>query len=276
MKKGLIRNIIYLSVVGSFCISIIVLMLIPKTRGWFMQNDHISNNSELIYAINQGYGDDLVSLNNFSRIYQTSDETVTNIMFVPGDQVYYTFVFRIKAEDYINTKTHYNVNLVIRAEDAETHEEGVTGDYLSFLHDCTIRENSLMFSVLYRGVDIIDGNESVYYDYIRYDYQGGTYTIDPDGDVVTFNSETTNARALNTEVASLCPNKTEQSISAEFNIEIPILPTNQSLIYEDENGDEYLFFMLFIPILYKDTHINQNPQMDSTLTINGSTILLMD
>ena len=151
MKKAVIRNIIYLSIVGSFCVTVISLMLIPKTRGWFMQNDHISNNSELIYAINQGYGDDLISLNNMSRIYQTSDETVTEVMFVPGDQIYYTFVFRIKLEDYVVEKNRYNVSLVIRAEASENAIQDVSGDYLSFLHNCTIRQNSLLFSVLYRG-----------------------------------------------------------------------------------------------------------------------------
>ena len=275
MKKAVIRNIIYLSIVGSFCVTVIALMLIPKTRGWFMQNDHISNNSELIYAINQGYGDDLISLNNMSRIYQTSDETVTEVMFVPGDQIYYTFVFRIKLEDYVVAKNRYNVSLVIRAEASENAVADVSGDYLSFLHNCTIRQNSLLFSVLYRGVETIDGNDSVYYDYIKYNNEGGNYTIDPDGEIVTFNSTTIGAETLNSSVPSFCPNETVESIGADFSIQIPILPISQDIIYE-EDDESYLFFMLFVPILYIDTDEVQNIEMDSTLTINGSTILLID
>ena len=272
-KKGTIITIIYLSIVGTLCATVIFLFLFPKTRGWFMQNDHIDNDSELIYAINQGLGDNLVSLNNLSRIYQTSDETVTTVMFVPGDQVYYTFIFKIDANDYAVNKSTYDVSLVIRAEATENaHEDD--GRYLDFLHDCTIEEDSILFSVLQRGTANIDGNDVVYYDVVKYSEDNGTYVMDAEGDISAFNSETTGAEATNESVPSLCPNKTVGSIAADFEIDIPIVEINEDLIYTDENDDSYLFFMLYIPILYIDTGVNQNPQMDNRLTINGSTIFL--
>ena len=55
--------------------------------------------------------------------------------------------------------------------------------------------------MLYRGVETIDGNDSVYYDYIKYNNEGGNYTIDPDGDIVTFNSTTIGAETLNSSVS---------------------------------------------------------------------------
>ena len=238
-----------------------------------MMNDHIDNNSELIYSINQGYGDDLVSLNNLSRIYQTSDESVTTVMFVPGDIVYYTFVFRIKYSDYVNTKTMYDVSLVLRAEASED-ATGDNGKYLEFLHDSMIEQNTVKFGVLRRGSEVIDGNEAVYYDVVKYSNNAGTYSIDNEGSIVTFDATTTGAQTLNTEVTSLCPNKQESGIGANFTITIPIVPTTSDIVFTDENSDEYLFFMLYIPIFYVDTGINQNNQMDSVLTINGSTILL--
>ena len=271
MRKQIIKNVIFLAVVSTFFLACMILWMLPKTRAWLLENRHVDVKSNLIYAINQGYGDDLVSLNNLSRIYQSSEETVTQVTFRPGDQVYYTFVFKIVASDYVASKADYHASLVLRGEAKET-ATSTTGDYLAFLHDCTILEDSCLFAVLKRGQETSGGDTTIYYDIVKYHNNNGTYVVDTDGEIIAFSSETTGAELHNDEVASLCPNQTVASISADFDLTIPIVPISDDLIFE-ESGNEYIFFMMYVPITYIDTGVNQNTQMDSCLTINGSSIV---
>jgi len=271
MRKEIIRNFVFLAITGLFLLAILMLVVMPKTRAWLLENKHVDVDSNLIYAINQGYGDDLVSLNNLSRIYQSSDETVTQVTFIPGEQVYYTFVFKVAASDYIASKADYHANLVIRGEARET-ATATSGDYLSFLHDCTVLEDSCLFAVLQRGETGSGEDTIIYYDIVKYHNNNGTYTISADGEVSAFSSETTGAVISNDAVASFCPGKTTSSIGAEFDVTIPIVPISNDLLYH-EAGNDYIFFMLYVQITYIDTGINQNEQMDSTLTINGSSLL---
>lgn len=271
MRKQIIKNVLFLAVISTFFLACMILLMLPKTRAWLLENRHIDAESNLIYAINQGYGDDLVSLNNLSRIYQSSDETVTQVTFRPGDQVYYTFVFRILASEYNANNKNYHASLVIRGEARDT-ATSTSGDYLDFLHDCTILEDSCLFAVLKRGQSTNEGSTVIYYDIVKYHNNNGSYEMATDGEVTAFSSETTGATMNNEEVASLCPNKTVASISADFNVTIPIVPISNDLIVNEE-GNDYIFFMVYVPITYIDTGVNQNNQMDSTLTINGSSIL---
>ena len=272
MRKEIIRNLVFLCIASALLLTGLIFGTISATKAWLLKNEHIDADSNLIYAINQGYGDDLVSLNNLARVYESSQETVTKVTFIPGDQVYYMFRFSIPVDDYISSKTNYNVDLVIRGE-AQEGANSTDGDYLSFLHDCTIEANSCMLAVLSRHETTENDNTIVYYDIVKYHNNNGTYTIDDDGEVSSFSSETTGALVTNAAVTSFCPDEQASSVKANFDLTIPIVSIDSSMIYNDGTNDLY-WFMIYVPIKYIDTGVNQNNQMDSTLTINGSHIIL--
>ena len=273
------KFIVLLMVVVAVFVSCAILA--QYSSAWLQNNTSLTTSSNEIYAVNQGFA------NNIADFATNSDEefnAVVSSIFnssssahyqtvLPGDEVFYSFYARIRFSDVEAGITRYHVNLTISGEAREDAPAG-TGDYLGFLHNCRIEENRSRFIVLEKKGDAFD--HIIYYS----DGSSGGTLKPKDGDFdadadTTYSYFDYNEGIIpsftNTEVLSFCPDGTDESIGASLEITIPnlagIVPVSE------EEGDSFVYLMVFVPIWYIDIEENQNSEMNSVLKINGCTIV---
>ncbi len=289
MKKTIIKSTIFVTLL---LITLVVTFSAYRAANyaWYSSNEHLGTSSNKIYSINKGLENNVLTNNQFSpdRIYPSVDDDIRDEIFIPGDYVYYSFIAKIKKSVVEAGEKTLQIDLTLEGKALEGHTSE-SGDYLSFIHNCTIQENQSKIAMLRRGNDA-DG-EAIYYDPVAYYKNNGSYVMLESGedytgdaeDLIYFFDYETEIRVSNTAVESMCPDETDEGIEAKFIINIPDLDIDEYPVYTEKQLDDegnvlagteedYILFMLYIPIWYKDTGENQNNEMDSCLIVSGCTI----
>lgn len=258
MKKIVLSTIS----IGLCFILITVLMIFiisPKGEAWFMKNniDRINNSSELL-SINRGYGNNVSSFMNdenfdpsmLEALFQNNEEELDGV-FLPGDVIYYSFIIQVDYSKLSSSSaTTVYISLELNGGVRDTRTDNTTGFYTDFLSNLTIETNTIQLGLLEVKKDehdeiIYDDNGDVTYDII-------SYTVN--------NEEKYFYDINNTEVPSFYTNS---EIQAEFSIVLPSTSSTEYSVLDEINT----YLLLLVPIWYKDTGINQNPEMDSRLNI---------
>lgn len=272
-----------ITVIAVLSVLLVGIVLSGPTFGWLQSNRRMTGVSNEIYAVNQGFA------NNIAEFATDSDEefdaAVSNIFHssssthyetvIPGDEVFYSFYARIRNADIENGILQYQVELNITGEAKADAPEG-SGDYISFLSHCRVEANRARIIVLRKNGEAF--NHVKYYSDAS---DGGTLKqrgnepLDP-GDTsysyFDYNGGTAPS-FTNTYVDSFCPGGTADSIGATLTVTIPDLAGNVPVTQEE--GEDYVYIMIFVPIWYVDTGANQNHEMNSVLKINGCTIIAL-
>lgn len=287
MKKLVIKSAFLIVVLTVICSMSIGLMVSTDADGWFTHNEHLDADSNVIYSINQDYGADFSSLDDIPKIY-IAENSISKVTYIPGDVVYYTFIFKMPVESLVSTKTDYYVNPIIDidvvTEEGEEYE-GEYGDYLSFGYNLCLEENAVLLVVLEKGTTTIAPSDEEVESFTpikyHYDATSGKVVRGADGDNTYsyFGSETTHATFTSTGVEHFCDGVSKDSLNANFSCVFPILDTSEYPIFtegEGEDAQSYVYFMLYIPIWYVDIEVEQNQEMDCVLTISGCAIWSVD
>ena len=119
------------------------------------------------------------------------------------------------------------------------------GDYLSFLYNTGVEANSCHLFLMKRINDQVNG--------YGYSQVGDLYEL------------------TSTIVPRLSDSKTSAA-NVEFKLQID-MPTIDYTGYTNVDNDNKVYFMLYIPIWYQDTDVNQNEEMDSFLKIVSTVIV---
>ena len=279
-KAGIRGQLVVIAILSVLLVAIL-LTGPEKAFGWLQSNRHVTGSSNEIYAVNQGFANNIAEFATnsdeefnaaVSNIFQSSSSSHVETV-IPGDEIFYSFYARIRNEDLVNGVFEYLVELNITGEAREDAPEG-TGDYLSFLQNCRIEANRARFIVLRKT-----GEAFTHIKYYSDASEGGTLKqrgeeILDDGDIsfsyFDYNGGTSPSFS-NSYVESFCPDGTDESIGATLTVTIPDLAGIVPIVQEE--GEDYVYIMIFVPIWYVDTETNQNHEMNSVLKINGCTII---
>ena len=264
----------------------LIVSLSINVFSWVLSNKKVVSSSNEIYAINQGFSNNISSFANnsdaefdaaVSNIFNSSDSERYETI-IPGDEVYYSFYAVIRNQDLQNGILQYQVDLSITGEAKQGAPAG-TGDYISFLQNCRIQANRARIIVLRKN-----GN-SESFTHIKYyaDASNGGVLTQKDNNDENYDEENDTLYSyfdynggvapslVNSSVSTFCNGNTAEAIGASFNITIPNLAGNVPIA--NEEGVENVYIMIFIPIWYYDTGANQNHEMNSILKITGCTII---
>ena len=253
MDKKYMKNLIRIAYA---LVSVIALFLISnQVFGWYTgkSNDAIANSNE-IKTITTGYGGRFTTeadYNIHSDVYENATVT-TKKTVKPGDVTFFTFIMEFEATEASNLQdASYDVNLVINAGylyDSVYH--GVTtGEYLDFLSNVTIPANTATMAIAKRSFDT-DQNSYKYTEETSYD----RYT--------TSNTNT----IRNLAVPSFYENSTVECV---IRITFPtgmVFPTS---LDDSSQNDGKIYFMVYLPIWYKDTNALQNSEMNSYFQVGS-------
>ena len=279
MPKKMTKTILILII----SIVFLVVSLSVNVFSWVLSNKKVESRSNEIYAVNQGFANNISNFAGNSdeefdaaieQIFNSSDSAHYETI-IPGDEVYYSFYAVIRNQDLENGVLQYQVDLNITGSAMENAPSG-TGDYISFLQNCRIQANRARIVVLRKNgssdsfthikyySDTSEGGELKQRDanynenddtlYSYFDYNGGE-----------------SPSLVSTGVNTFCNGSTSEDIGASFTITIPDLAGKVPII--EEAGVENAYIMIFIPIWYYDTGVNQNHEMNSILKIEGCTIV---
>ena len=241
--------------------SIIVLLILGITFGWFIgkSNDALANFNE-IKTVTSGYGgrftteDDYIGHND---IYENANVS-TKKTVKPGDVTFFTFIMEMPKKDKNNNTINYDgkifdVVFVLNAEAVsnEKYNGESTGDFESFLSNVTIPADTATMSISQKRYDSTEAN---FY-----------YT-----DITSYNRYTSsNTNTIRNLVVSSF--YTNNAVKATIRL---TLPTGMSypISYSDTSNsvdDGNIYFMVYVPILYKDTNSLQNNEMNSYVKISS-------
>lgn len=214
-------------------------LLVYVIYSWYVEST-LNTDSNNFYAVREGYEEHFES---YDTIYnQTlpsySNSSVTDsYTMVPGDVVYFSYILDVRAEEVSSSSTIYKVEhtgSVSKGSNATSSN----GDYASFLGNCCIEANSIRVAIMDK---------------------------EDDGINYTYSSEVT---VTNTADISLY----SDGIDISYTITIP--RTTTEVMYEDSDSVDHICFMVYVPIWYQDTEVNQNAEMSSTLSITKTIISL--
>ncbi len=210
-------SLVFLAVSLIACLVSISRMLFA----WYTSKD-LDTTSDAFYSSKEGYEEHFItysSLYGENIVSYDSAEAVDNFDFIPGDVVYFSFIFDLKTEE-IEKGDEYTITLTIEVDNED------------FLANTVIEENECRLALVYK-----------------------------EDDVYTFIEE---IAITNTECESLA--------SCSFNIAIPSYNDYGTYYYTDSSSVNHVRLMAFVPIWYKDTGLNQNEEMASTLEITKTLI----
>lgn len=241
-----------------------------SSYGWFQSITHLTNSSEQMFAVRQGFNNDISTELNVGGSITLVDGDHVHKTIIPGETIYYSFVSRILVNEYEEAGIR---DLVVSidglASALETHTAN-SGNYQNFLSHCMIEENSAILSILEVSNETESEALKTYTPVSYVNVDGVGSWSDEEGSFKSFSSTTT-PQFTNSAVESLLDNN---SFKADIIIHLPELST-YPIEEEIEDGETKYFinFVIYIPINYIDINEIQNDEMDSTIEISGCTVL---
>lgn len=246
----------YISKIAYLLLFVVTAFLIGNQAfGWYTgkSNDATANSNE-IKTITTGYGGrftEEVEYTDHTDVYENAS-VVTQKQVKPGDVSFFTFIMEFDAQDSTSLQgATYDVDLVINAGyvSNDIYHGVETGDYLSFLSNVTIPLNTVNMAIARRN----------------YDTTAGAFKYVSTANYDRYSSTNTNT-ITNLAVTSFYENST---VSAVIRITFPegmVYPTST-----DETGanDNKIYFMVYLPIWYKDTNELQNNEMNSYIKVGS-------
>lgn len=254
MNKLYMKNLIRIAYALVFVVT--AFLLANQVFGWYTgkSNDATANSNE-IKTITTGYGGrftDEADYTGHTDVYENANNIVTQKQVKPGDVSFFTFIMEFDSS--LGTSlpgSSYDVDLVINAGYVSNSVyHGVeTGDYLSFLSNVTIPANTATMAIAKRSYDTEEN---------CYKYQGIT-------SYERYSSTNTNT-ITNLVVPSFYE---DNEVSCVITITFPTgmsYPTSLDNLNQD---DGKLYFMVYLPIWYKDTNTLQNNEMNSYIKVGS-------
>ena len=253
MNRHHMKNLIRIAYALVFVVT--AFLISNQIFGWYTgkSNDATANSNE-IKTITTGYGGRFTTENDYqvhSDIYESAD-VVTKKQVKPGDVTFFTFIMEFETSEGESLQgATYDVDLVVNAGYVSNNVyHGVgTGEYLSFLSNVTIPENTATLAIAQKSYDSTEGS---------YKYSEVTsYGVYSQSNLNTI---------TNLEVESFYENDT---VSCVIRITFP-----QQMSFPvsfDQNGQEdgKIYFMVYLPIWYKDTYSLQNNEMNSYFQVGS-------
>ena len=218
--------------------SMVIFLILNNVFAWYtgISNDAIANSNE-IKTVTTGYGGRFTTETDYTAhtetVHQEDDTVVTKTDVKPGDVLFFTFIMEFDYDqgDALKGAT-YQIQIVLNAGyESQTDYRGVaTGDFYSYLYNISIPTNSCTMAIAKKEAE----NTSYKYTVVS------SPTISSTG--VAHFSSTTNSSG---------------EIACNFNVTFP-----NAMSYPT---DEKIYFMLYLPIFYRDTDELQNNEMNSYL-----------
>ncbi len=236
------RNRVILAVFAALLMGIVITTIVV-TYSWYVSSSNdASAKTDEIKTLAQGYGGHFSSeeeYTNFTGIYEHSETAVTEAYVKPGDVIYYAFMFDIEVSEGL--KTNYSLELVLNAGgEIGTYHGTQYGDFNSLLKNLIIEENTChLYQLEKNHDDALNDDEYTTFDDSDY-YESPDFT--------------------NTE-SSFYENNVA---GATINLKMPTINS-----YPEE---EKAYFMIFIPIWYKDTNKLQNNELACSVRLSSTII----
>lgn len=252
MSKQLIKR-------GIALVSVLLVLIVSCalwfgmiSNAWFKEYRTSYFTASHIYSITQGEANNIASFKNENLFDADLQFEILNgeftERFIPGDVLFYTFI--VPSIDVSSSMT-YTLELAGMSAAAI----GVGADAISFVSNCRIEANTIKIAVLEKFGNETEGfNYELYpYDQLNnsfYDVSKGLYN---DG--------------VEHIYTSTGPSTGE--LAVEFKFTIP-----NGMAYPNVTGVNpgIADLLIIVPIWYMDTGLNQNIEMDCSLTIEGCLI----
>lgn len=212
------------------------------STAWFREDRSSYMTANHIYSITQGEANNIASFKNDGEFDADLQLEVINgdftERFIPGDVLFYTFIV---SDIDVSTAQTYMMELSGMTAEAI----GVGSDATSFVSNCRIESDTLVIAVLQEMGNEEDG---YYYELYPYDISGNAFYDSSNG------LYSTGVDYIYTE-----PN----GLEVELQFTLP-----SGVAYPPETAG-VADLLVIVPIWYMDTGLNQNIEMDCSLTIAG-------
>ena len=253
MNRHHMKNLIRIAYALVFVVT--AFLISNQIFGWYTgkSNDAVANSNE-IKTITTGYGGRFTTENDYqvhNDIYESAD-VVTKKQVKPGDVTFFTFIMEFDQTDGASLQgATYDVDLVINAGyvSNDIYHGVETGDYLSFLSNVTIPVNTATMAIAKRS----------------YDTSANSYKYQQTTDYDRYSSSNTNT-ITNLAVTSFYENNI---VSAVIRITFPTGMSYPSSTDDSSQDDGKIYFMIYLPIWYKDTNTLQNNEMNSYIKVGS-------
>lgn len=252
MSKQLIKR-------GIILVSVLIVLIVSFalwfgmiSNAWFKENRTSYFTTSHIYSITQGEANNMASFKNENQFDADLDFEDINgdftERFIPGDLLFYTFI--VSNIDVASSQTY-----VMELVDVDAAAVGAESDAVSFVNNCVIEPNTIKMAVLERFGDM----ETGYYELYPYDSEDNSFYDVNQG---LLNAGINFEDCLQTTTGTATTN-----LEIKFTFTIPSGVTYPAPTNGSAAGSADL--IIIIPIWYMDTSLNQNIEMDCSLTIAG-------
>ena len=253
MCNKYIKNLIRIAYVFVACIA--MFLIGNRVFGWYTgtSNDATANSTE-IKTVTTGYGGRFTTEGDYighSDMYENAT-VVTKKTVKPGDVVFFTFIMEFDSTiGSTLSGASYDIDIVLNAgfNSNDDYHGVTTGDYLSFLENVTIPANSLTMAIAKRSYDS-SKSSFLYHEETSYDRY----------------SQSNQNTITNLAVTSFYQNNT---VGCKLRVTFPNSMSYPTSTDEAGVNDNKIYFMLYLPILYKDTNLLQNNEKNSYFKVGA-------
>lgn len=258
MSKQLIKK-------GIALVSVLIILVVSCalwfgsiSNAWFKEFRTSYFTASRISSIVYGGSNNIASIKNledFDEEIQFEDLSGEfTERFIPGDVVYYTFIASIDTAS-INLSVDQIYTLEFLGMEAVTMgPEAVPGGEIDFVSNCVIEAGTLQIAVLKSTVSVDDPED------ITYEIYHDSNPLNPINTDIFYNASNgpydDGVYHIYTSVGGL---------AVEFPFTIP-----GGMDYP--NSSDLADFLIIVPIWYQDTTLNQNDEMNCSLTIEGCSL----
>ena len=253
MNKLYMKNLIRIAYALIFIVT--AFLFANQVFGWYTgkSNDATANSNE-IKTVTTGYGGRFTTEADYighNDLYENAS-VATKKTVKPGDVTFFTFIMEFETSEGTSLQgATYDVDIVLNAGfNSDENYHGIdTGDYLSFLSNVTIPANTTTMAIAQKTYDNQESSFK-YTEVTSYDRY----------------SETNQNTITNLIVPSLYENNT---VSCTLRITFPTGMSYPTSTDENGSNDNKIYFMVYLPIFYKDTNTLQNNEMNSYFKVGA-------